>query len=52
MAEGILLYPTAGRSLDVSYRLHGHRVRVRTLNLNLPWTAIEDQMLSLLVPRR
>ncbi len=50
VAEGILLYPAVGRSLDLSYRLYGHSVRVRTLDLNLPWTAIEDQMLSLIRP--
>jgi 5-methylcytosine-specific restriction enzyme subunit McrC len=48
VAEGILLYPTAGKSLDVSYRLHGHSVRIRTLDLNLPWIEIENQMLSLI----
>jgi 5-methylcytosine-specific restriction enzyme subunit McrC len=47
-AEGILLYPTVGRSLDLSYRLQGHWVRVRTLDLNVSWTGIEDQMLSLI----
>lgn len=52
VAEGILLYPTASRSLDLSYRLHGHWVRVCTLDLNLPWTGIEDQMLSLIRPQR
>jgi 5-methylcytosine-specific restriction enzyme subunit McrC len=46
--EGILLYPTAGTELDQSYRLHGHRVRVKTLNLNQPWTGIEHEMLGLL----
>lgn len=52
VAEGILLYPTAGRSRDLSYRLHGHRVSVRTLDLNQPWTGIENQMLSLIGPQR
>ncbi len=49
-AEGILLYPTARVSLDQSYMLHGHRVRIKTLDLNQPWTGIEDQMLALLQP--
>ncbi len=48
VAEGILLYPTAGRSLDQSYRIHGHLVRVSTLDLNQPWKGIEDQMLALI----
>ncbi len=52
VAEGILLYPTAGRSLNLSYLLHGHRVSVRTLDLNLPWTEIESQMLSLIEMKR
>jgi 5-methylcytosine-specific restriction enzyme subunit McrC len=51
-AEGILLYPNAGKSLDQWYRLHGYRVRVRTLDLNQPWTGIEEQMLSLIGPQR
>jgi 5-methylcytosine-specific restriction enzyme subunit McrC len=49
-AEGILLYPTAGISLDQSYLLHGHHVRVKTLDLNQPWTGIEQEMLALLLP--
>jgi 5-methylcytosine-specific restriction enzyme subunit McrC len=47
-AEGILLYPTTSESLDLSFRLHGHRVSIRTLDLNQPWTAIEKRMLALL----
>jgi 5-methylcytosine-specific restriction enzyme subunit McrC len=50
VAEGILLYPTAGHSLDQSYQLHGHRVSLRTLDLSQPWTGIEEQMLSLIRP--
>jgi 5-methylcytosine-specific restriction enzyme subunit McrC len=49
-ADGILLYPTAGVALDQSFRLHGHRVRVKTLDLNQPWTEIESEMMSLLDP--
>ena len=49
-AEGILLYPTTGESLDLSFRLHGHRVHIRTLDLNQPWPAIEKQMLALIRP--
>ena len=50
-AEGILLYPTSGTSLDQAFRLHGHRVSIKTLDLNRPWTMIEDQMLSLIKPQ-
>ena len=47
-ADGILLYPTVGITLDQSYRLHGHWVRIKTLDLNQPWIEIERVMLSLL----
>ena len=49
-ADGILLYPTAGVAFDQSYRLQGHRVRVKTLDLNQPWTGIDKEMLALLQP--
>lgn len=49
-ADGILLYPTAGAAFDQSYRLQGHRVRVKTLDLNQRWDGIEREMRSLLRP--
>jgi 5-methylcytosine-specific restriction enzyme subunit McrC len=51
VAEGILLYPFAGQSLDQTYLIHGHQIRVHTLDLNQPWRIIEDQMLSLVEPQ-
>jgi 5-methylcytosine-specific restriction enzyme subunit McrC len=47
-AEGILLYPTAGVAVDQSYLLHGHRVRVTTLDLNRPWLQVASSLLALL----
>jgi 5-methylcytosine-specific restriction enzyme subunit McrC len=49
-ADGILLYPTAGNALDQSYLLHGHRIRIKTLDLNQTWQEIEQEMQSLLQP--
>jgi 5-methylcytosine-specific restriction enzyme subunit McrC len=49
-ADGILLYPTTGVELDQSYQLHGHRVRVKTVDLNQSWTSIEKALLSILQP--
>ncbi len=49
-AEGILLYPTSGVALHQSYHLHGHQVRINTLDLNQPWPQIERDMLMLLLP--
>jgi 5-methylcytosine-specific restriction enzyme subunit McrC len=46
--EGILLYPTTSRSLDLSYTIGGHSVRIRTIQLNQPWKNIHSDMCSLL----
>lgn len=50
--EGILLYPVVGREIDLRYRVHGHPVRVVTLDLNQPWTEIRDRLLGLIVTER
>jgi 5-methylcytosine-specific restriction enzyme subunit McrC len=50
-AEGILLYPTVRKSLNQSFRLHGHRVSIRTVDLDQPWPTIEEQMLALIRPQ-
>lgn len=46
-AEGMLLYPSTGTPFSQQYVLHGHRVRVLTLDLNGSPRDIEKQMLSL-----
>ena len=46
--EGILLYPTVGTSLDLRYRIHGHAMRVVTVDLDTDWRAIRDRLLGLL----
>lgn len=46
-AEGILVYPTVNQSVDVSYNIQGHKVRVFTVDLMRNWKDIEDQLLSL-----
>jgi 5-methylcytosine-specific restriction enzyme subunit McrC len=48
--EGILLYPTVDRSVDLTYRIHGHPFRVATLNLNTGWEEIHQRLMSLLEP--
>jgi 5-methylcytosine-specific restriction enzyme subunit McrC len=50
-AEGILLYPAIGESLDLHFVLGGHPVRVATVNLNLPWQDIHAQLLGTIRPR-
>jgi 5-methylcytosine-specific restriction enzyme subunit McrC len=47
-AEGVLIYPFAGRSLDEWYVLNGHSVRVVTIDLSQDWRQIHLQLLRLL----
>jgi 5-methylcytosine-specific restriction enzyme subunit McrC len=46
--EGILLYPTTAKALDLWYTIGGHRIRVATIQLNQPWQNIHSAMLRLL----
>ena len=46
-AEGVLLYPVAQTApVRVDCTLHGHPVRVRTVDLNQPWPAIRAELLA------
>lgn len=43
--EGILLYPTVDRELDLDYSIKGNRIKIHTVNLNLKdWRLIEDRL--------
>ncbi len=46
--EGLLLYPTTGRELHLNYVLHGHPVRVATVDLAQEWPGIHKRMLELI----
>lgn len=47
--EGILIYPAVEKELNLGYKkLLGHRVSVRTINLNQSWKKIEKDLLSFL----
>jgi 5-methylcytosine-specific restriction enzyme subunit McrC len=50
--EGILLYAATGQHLDLAYDISGQRLRVHTLQLDRPWHAIRDGLLSLVGQRR
>ena len=45
--EGILLYPTVNRSLDLRYSLLGRRISVRTIDLNQSWQGIHKSLVEL-----
>lgn len=46
--EGMLLYPTVDRHLDLSYVVHGHPIRIATVDLAADWTDIRQRLLDLI----
>lgn len=46
-AEGMLLYPAINKRLRLDYKIHGHRMKVCTVNLSAHWTAIKEELLEL-----
>ncbi len=45
--SGLLIYPTSGQSLRLSYRLLGTPVTVATVDLSAEWPAIHDELIAL-----
>jgi 5-methylcytosine-specific restriction enzyme subunit McrC len=48
LLEGMLLYPTVDLELDLRYTVHGHPVRVATVDLGRDWTDIHRRLLELI----
>jgi 5-methylcytosine-specific restriction enzyme subunit McrC len=48
--HGLLLYPSVGAHIDLEFSLGGTGVRVATLDLSMPWRAVEDSLLGLVLP--
>jgi len=46
--HGALLYPTVNDDLDLTYNMHGHILRIASVDLNKPWQSIHNQLLELL----
>jgi len=46
-AEGLLLYPVVNERLRLSYDMHGHRVRICTVDLMRNWDKIDAELRSL-----
>jgi 5-methylcytosine-specific restriction enzyme subunit McrC len=46
-AEGVLLYPKTTRDFSADFVTRGHRIRAMTLDLTMPWQAIERQLLAI-----
>lgn len=45
--DGILLYAAVGQPFAFRYRLHGHRLAVRAIDLTQDWRAIHHDLLAL-----
>ncbi|MEP4545219.1 MAG: 5-methylcytosine-specific restriction endonuclease system specificity protein McrC [Saccharospirillum sp.] len=46
-AEGMLLYPAINKRLRLDYKIHGHRMKVCTVDLSAHWTTIKEELLEL-----
>lgn len=49
--EGILLYPASGPPPAMDVVVHGHRLRLASIDLGAPWAAIRGQLLALSLPQ-
>ncbi len=45
--EMMLLYPTVDSPLSADYAFKGHKIYIRTINLNQPWQSIHQDLLAL-----
>jgi 5-methylcytosine-specific restriction enzyme subunit McrC len=45
---GLLLYPTVSNEVNLNYMMSGHKLMIRTINLNKPWQQIHKSMLEIL----
>lgn len=43
-AEGILLYPKVNKELNLKYNIHGHEIKVYTVDLNREWQEIHRRL--------
>lgn len=47
-AAGILLYPTVTENLHAGFEIENHWIFLRTVNLNVEWRKIEQQLLDMI----
>ena len=50
--SGLLVYPENGEKIDANYNMQGHKVSIKTINLDLPPNEIHEAMLACLAPFR
>lgn len=47
-AEGILIYPKTNKDLDLRYVIHGHKIKVCTVDLNRDWKFIHNRLIEII----
>ncbi|HOZ98260.1 MAG TPA: 5-methylcytosine-specific restriction endonuclease system specificity protein McrC [Niabella sp.] len=47
-ATGILLYPTVDKEYDLNFFYQGHKIQIRTINLNTNWRDISSRLKSII----
>lgn len=47
-SEGILLYPAVNVEVDEDYLIQGHKIMIRTVNLNQDWKMIHNRLLEII----
>lgn len=47
-ATGILLYPTVDKEYDLNFCYQGHKIHIRTINLNTNWRNISSRLKSII----
>jgi 5-methylcytosine-specific restriction enzyme subunit McrC len=45
--DGALIYPAVGEPIDLHYRIRGHEMLVRAIDLVRPWQEIHNELLAL-----
>jgi len=45
-AEGMLVYPVVNRELRLQYKMHGHTIRICTIDLGRDWRDIRSELLG------
>ena len=48
--SGMIIYPENGKKIDSTYDLHGHKVLIKTVNLDLSPREISNQLIQFLEP--
>lgn len=46
-SEGILLYPKVNEQVDFEYIVQGHKIKIKTIDLNAEWKVIYERLINI-----